>query len=84
MPMATVRLVGAAKDLLCAAQETTEVAAGMSLAAALSKVLGPWQKEPSPPFLVVYNGHGVGRDEWESIELRDGDEIIILPLLSGG
>lgn len=84
MQTVTVRFVGAAKDLLGVAEETTKVAAGISLAEALSAVLGPRRKQAAPPFLVVYNGHGVGRDEWETIFLRGGDEVIILPLLSGG
>ncbi|GBC69819.1 hypothetical protein HRbin01_01523 [archaeon HR01] len=37
-----------------------------------------------PGFAVALNGETVGRERWDTLLLKDGDLVVILPPISGG
>ncbi len=39
---------------------------------------------PLPALIVLLNGASIKRDQWSSVQLKDGDSVELLNLVAGG
>jgi len=91
-----VQYLGFIKNLIKRGEDEFELEEGASLSGLLNKIAGiygkPFRKEVYEPglkdikmgFVVTVNGVLMGQLNWVDTELNNGDNVILMSLMSGG
>ena len=91
-----IRYLGIAKDYTKKSEDKIDVASTAKLSDLLNKLAAdygkefikdiyePGMKEVKPVFMMMINGIVIGQLDGTDTKLKDGDTVVLMPLLEGG
>lgn len=81
-----VRYAGLPRSETGKVEEIRSVREGTSLGKLLESLTEQygWQLDDGGRYIVIYNHHGISRDEWDDQDLSEGNIIQIISSIAGG